>query len=287
MRILLTGACGSLGRAIRKVGATNHTFSLFDTAPEVEGLGGICANITDRDAVMTAAQGCGAIIHTAAMHGAFYQKAPNADFIETNVLGTERLFSVAIQNGIRRIVISGTMEILIGKLWDRYGTALLDETLPPRPDWIYPVSKLLIEQLGQFYTRQKQLELVHLRYMGFGYIPPEKVNLDLLARYLDADDVARANLLAAGLPNVEDEVIHIGPDTPLTQGDIQTALNDPWSVLEKYWPGSSAVIKRLGLTPRGDHFWPVTRIDKAKNVLGWQPRVTFESWLRSQGWAPA
>jgi hypothetical protein len=36
------------------------------------------------------------------------------------------------------------------------------------------------------------------------------------------------------------------------------------------------------LTPA--HFWPITSIRKAKFVLGWEPRYTFETWLAEHGW---
>ena len=32
------------------------------------------------------------------------------------------------------------------------------------------------------------------------------------------------------------------------------------------------------------NFWPVSRIDKAKCLLGWEPIDTFESWLEQHGW---
>jgi nucleoside-diphosphate-sugar epimerase len=286
MRILLTGACGTLGRAIRQLEeARQHTFVLFDTAEQVLADGGVRASIADRDAVRRAAEGCDAVIHTAAMHGAFFGKASNAEFIATNVLGAEYLFAAAIEHGVRRLAMASSMEVLIGRDWDAYGTAVVDETLAPRPDWIYPVTKRQVEVLGSFYAQHHGLENVQLRYMGFSDAPVRKLGMLLLARYVTAADAARATLLAATVPGVRDEILHIGPDTPLTQRDTNDAQADPAGVLERRWPGSVDVLRKHDVPLRADLFWPVTRIDRARRVLGWQPRDTFELFLRELGWS--
>lgn len=61
MRILLTGACGKLGMAVRKVGATDHQFVLMDVAEHVTAEGGVRASVTNVDAVRQAIQGCDAV----------------------------------------------------------------------------------------------------------------------------------------------------------------------------------------------------------------------------------
>jgi nucleoside-diphosphate-sugar epimerase len=284
MRILITGAAGNLGRAVREQAKGEHDLVLFDQSEKIVADGGIRGQMTDRQAVHRAAQGCDAIIHTAAMHGAYRGKASNAQFIETNVLGTEYLFEAALKHGIKRLAIASSMEVMIGVDWGAYGTAVLDETLPPRPDWIYPVTKRQIEVLGSLYARHHGLEVVQLRYMAFGNAEAEALGLNLLARVISAEDVGQATLLAATKPGLKDEILHIGPDTPLTQRDVNEALEDPSAVLERLWPGCLPYLQKQGQVPKPDHFWPVTRIDLAKKTLGWAPRNTFETYLQSLGW---
>jgi nucleoside-diphosphate-sugar epimerase len=284
MRILITGAAGNLGRAVRQQAKGEHDLVLFDQSEKIEADGGIRGQMTDRQAVHRAAEGCDAIIHTAAMHGAFYGKASNADFIQTNVLGTEYLFEAALKHGVKRLAIASSMEVMIGIEWSAYGTAVLDETLPPRPDWIYPVTKRQVEVLGSLYARRHGLEVVQLRYMAFSNSQSESLGLNLLARYIAAEDVGRATLLAAVKPGLKDEILHIGPDTPLTQRDVNEALENPAAVLERLWPGCTPFLQKQGQTPKPDQFWPVTRIDRAKRTLGWAPKYTFESYLQSLGW---
>jgi nucleoside-diphosphate-sugar epimerase len=290
MKILITGACGVLGRAVRRVAAAagdGHTFVLFDQAEQVTRDAGICGSITDHDLVQRAAEGCDAIIHTAAMHGAFRNKRSNADFIHTNVIGAEYLFEAALKHGIKRLAFASTMEVLVGLEWNCFGTAELDETFNPRPDWIYPVSKYQVEILGHFYARYHGFEVVQLRYMAFDDAPWEKLGLGLLNRYISADDVGRATLAAATKSGLRDEVLNIGPETPLTQRDTNEAMTDPAKPIERHWPGAMAILQKHALAPTLANFWPITRIERAKRVLDWQPQDTFEKFLDHLGWRRA
>jgi UDP-glucose 4-epimerase len=284
MRILITGACGGLGRAIRCVGAAEHEFVLMDVIEEVTAQGGICASVTDGSAVDRAAEGCDAIIHTAAMHGTSHGKESNAKYITTNVLGAENLFQAALKFNIRRLVMSSTLEVLCGIDWKAYGTTVYDESLPPRPDWIYPVTKLQVEQLGSFYARSHGLEVAQLRYSSLHDAPIEELGMNLLARHVTTRDAASANLLAATRPGLRDEVFLITADSPLTQKDINDAQSDPWEVLERHWPGCRPVLEQHKIKPQPEHFWPVSRIDKAKLMLDWEPESNFENYLLHLGW---
>lgn len=283
MKIMLTGACGLIGRAIRRLAGDQHEMVLVDTAEQVTKLGGYQADVTDAQAMLEISAGCQAIIHTAAMHGSSFGKQPNDQFIRVNVGGAENLFQAALHHGIRRLVFSSTMEVLIGHTWDAYGTAVLDETFPPRPNWIYPVTKLMVEHLSTFYAQHHDLEVVNLRYMGVDEDVGQH-GWDLLARYVHVDDVARANLLATTTPGLRNEVLNIGPDTPLTQDDVNQAATDSAAVVEKYFPGSTRVMQDHGIVLERQMFVPVTRIDQARRTLGWQPRHTFRDYLSSLGW---
>jgi len=284
MRILVTGACGKLGRAVRQAGAREHTFVLLDVVEAVEAEGGLRGSVADRETVKRAAEGCDAIIHTAAMHGLFKGKATNQQFLETNVIGAENLFEAALLHGIKRIVLSSTLEVIIGEQCDAYGTAIIDEDTPPRPDWIYPVTKLQAEILGSYYAREHGLEVVSLRYGNILPWTVEKMAFELLARGLHTDEYARANLLAVTVPGLTDHVFHCAAETPLRRPDILAAMKNPWPVLDRYWPGSSETLQSHGLTPAPKYFFPVTRIDKARQILGWRPQITFADYLRLLGW---
>lgn len=74
-------------------------------------------------------------------------------------------------------------------------------------------------------------------------------------------------------------------DSPLTRTDVKQGMMDPWPVLEKYWPGSADLLKSKDIAPKPRHFFPVVRIDQARQLLGWKPQITFTDYLRHLGWA--
>jgi nucleoside-diphosphate-sugar epimerase len=183
--------------------------------------------------------------------------------------------------------MSSTLEVLCGGDWCASGRTVLDESMPPRPDWIYPLTKLLAEELGHYHVAQNGLEVVQLRYAWVVNEANASRGLVLLARGVGDTDVAEANLLAATAPGLSDHVLLIGPDVPFKQADIQLAQTDPAAVVERHWPGAVAVLGERAKRLKSEHFWPVCRIDRAKQILGWRPKVTFERFLRGLGWRPA
>jgi len=281
VKILLTGAAGVLGRAIRQAAPETMEPVCLDIAPGGdpnvhEG------SFTDPATLEQFLPGCDAVIHTAALHGGHRATHTPTQFTEVNVAGLVTLLEMCLKYKVKRCVFSSTMEVVIGVDWAASGMAVVDERTAPNPDWIYPLNKLLCEEVGACYHYRYGLEFVALRYMAFD----DRTGLTphLLARYVMPGDVARANLQAATLPGLGAEVLHIGPETPLTRQDIVQAASDPYGVVDRYWPGASQVLKTKGVSLEHRHFWPVTRIDRAKRILGWRPEATFETYLESLGW---
>ena len=284
MRILLTGASGCLGRAVRRIGAGRHEFVCVDIAPgdDAEVTEG---TFTDLDLMRDLMSGCDALIHTAASHGGHRKTQTPRRYTEVNVLGLQGLLELAVELGIHRVAFSSTMEVVVGRLWDSSGMAVVDETTPPNPDWVYPLSKWQCELLGQYYHRNHGISFTALRYMWFG--DTTELTPHLLCRFVMPDDVASANLLAVEKDDLAFNVLHVGPDTPLGNADIVQAVNDPAKVVDRYWPGGWEVLQAADVDLTHNHFWPVTRIERARAVLGWRPQVSFADYLESIGWQPA
>lgn len=286
MRILLTGACGRLGKHVRAMAGDEHEFVCMDVDQEVEGLGGICANVTDRDAVFEAARDCDAVMHTAALHAGFPDE-PFSAFAQVNIIGTENVLAAATERGVKRVIFSSTLEIMVGRhVAPRFGTAVIDENMPVLPDWNYSITKAQAEEVCRMYARNGDVESVILRYGDFCH-PDDvtKIGLGLLTIAHTPGDAAQANLLALQTPNLRNEVFHIGPGTPLKQRDVNEALIDPWPVLERYWPGSSDVLRSKEKALENLRTWRgVIRTDKAALMLGYKPVSRFETYLESLGW---
>lgn len=278
MKILVTGAAGRVGSAVVERCRGRHETVAFDHVPPTLGDHLVCGDVRDRDAVFEAAAGCDAIIHPAGFHGGHLQDHSAAEFLAVNVTGVNHLYEAMLHHGIGRIVQSSTMEVVCGRDWLANGVAVLDEGTQPKPDAIYAMSKFLAEQFGPYYLRQHGLTTAILRYMNVNTQTPDEAGLQMVARWVWRYDVAEANILAAEATTIGSEVFHIGPDTPLTNQDIQLSRRDPAAVLEKHWPGSVELLARHGLQP-GDTMWPVAPIAKAKRLLGWQPEATFAAFL--------
>lgn len=281
MRILVTGAGGCLGRAVRRLAAGQHEVIGVDVEtggdPQVRA-----GSFTDLELMREMMTDCDAVIHTAALHGGYRKTHTPHQFTEVNVLGLQGMLELAVELGVRRFVFSSTMEVVIGRTWDSSGMAVVDEETPPNPDWIYPLNKHQCELLGQYYHRHHGLAFTALRYMWFGDEP--ELTPHLLARFVVPDDVARINLMAAEQNEGDFHVLHVGPETPLTYADIPAAASDPGAVVERYWPGARCFLEEAGVSLAHSHFWPVTRIDRARVAFGWRPRVGFADYLRSIGW---
>lgn len=292
-KLFVTGVAGRLGRAIVKeaavqgiaiVGIDQKPFP-SDT-PLPSSIETHVASFTDRDVLTKLMAGCDGVIHTAGPNGEQVGKAPLELFMQVNVTALAVLLEVATELGVGAVAVSSTMEVLIGRAWARSGMAVLDDDSPAQSDSPYALSRRTAETLVTEYHKMTGLSTVSLRYVAFGYRGDDDLGANLLARSLTAADVARANLLAATNTNLAGEVVNIGPETPLTNADIVEALKNPAAVLERYWPGSTAILEQLDTKLRPENFWPITRIRRANQLLGWKPQTTFTTWLTSKGWTP-
>ena len=279
MKILVTGAAGRVGSAIVERCVGRHETVAFDHLTPPRGDTIITADVRDRDAVFAAAAGCDAIIHPAGFHGQHLAAGrTTTEFLEVNVIGVNHLYEAAIEHGATRIVQSSTMEVVLGPDWLANGVAVLDEGTQPKPSTIYPLTKYLAEQFGPYYLREYGISTAALRYMNVDTLDPMQAGYQMTARWIWRYDVAEANILAAEATTIGFEVFHIGPDTPLTNQDIERSRRDPAAVLEKHWPGSVALLEKHGVKLL-DCLWPVAPIAKAKRLLGWQPEWTFQRYL--------
>ncbi len=291
MRILVTGICGLLGRAIAAeartqghavVGVDSRPWPVGQTLPP--GVHVLAGFFEDTKLMKELLISCDAMIHTAGPHGEQVGKLGLAEFLHLNVESVACLLETAWNVGVRHVILSSTMEIVLGRDWTASGAAFVDEESTPRPDSAYSIRRLLQEQLAREQSRLYDVSVASLRYMAFSDIPDETLGPRLLARSVSPRDVARAAIRAASLDGLKGDVFHIGPKTPLTNSDIVAAFSDSKAILEKYFPGAFPILDKHGFETKSRYFWPVTSIRKAKLILGWEPGYTFETWLIAHGW---
>ena len=147
MRVLVTGGGGFLGRALvtRLLGRGDQVRSLARGAhKDLRALGAdvLRGDIGDAAAVSSAARGCDAIVHVAALVGSF---GPYATFYRTNVTGTENVIAACRAHGIRKLVFTSTPSVVHGG----GDVAGVDESAPYARSFEahYPKTKAIAERL--------------------------------------------------------------------------------------------------------------------------------------------
>jgi len=167
--VLLTGAGGRVGRAIRSGIGERYDWRLLDREPPTEDHVGewIVADITDEDAVRDAVAGVDAVIHLA---GDPRPDAPWDSVLRNNVDGTQTVFEAAADARVETVAFASSNHA-VGAYEDRrkpdvYRTDdefLLDGSELPRPSNLYGVSKATGETLGRYYHDRHDLSVACVR----------------------------------------------------------------------------------------------------------------------------
>jgi UDP-glucose 4-epimerase len=213
----------------------------------------------------------------------------------TNVLGMLKLLEACRSLPVKKFIFASTGGAIYGD------TDLLPtpEDHPPRPLSPYGIHKWLGEQYLRYYAHQHGLSYTVLRYANvygprqnsegeagvvsiffarlsrretpalFAY-PGEQDGM--VRDYVYVEDVARANLEAAG--KGDGETVNIGTGVGTTTGALYRAIAGQFQ--------GAPEPKREPARP-GDLRRSLLDVRKAERVLGWKPRVALGEGLRRTG----
>ena len=183
-RILLTGAAGGLGQALRPRLKANCSILRnsdcvdFGLAGEHEEI--VLADLADASAVLAMMQGVDAVVHL----GGISTEAAFEPILQANILGMYNLYEAARKQGVKRIVFASSNHVT--------GYYKQSETIstshPPRPDGLYGVSKAFGEDLSSFYFDRYGVETACVR-IGSSFAEPK--DRRMLASWLSYDDLHR------------------------------------------------------------------------------------------------
>ena len=191
-RLLLTGAAGGLGRALRtRLGELTQTLRLSDITDPPDAAPGtewMKCDLADGAAVHELLRGVDAAVHL----GAVSVEGPFEPIMQANILGVFHLYEAARRHGMRRIVFASSNHV-IG--FYRQGERI-DANAPPRPDGYYGVSKAFGEQLSRFYFDRYGIETVCLRIGSSFSEPKDRRMLVTWLSYDDLFDLVRRALVA-------------------------------------------------------------------------------------------
>jgi len=183
-RLLLTGAAGGLGTALRpRLKANCYVLRLsdrlgFGAAGEGEEI--MLADLADAQAVDAMVQGVQAIVHL----GGVSVEGPFQPILQANIIGLYNLYEAARKHGVRRVVFASSNHVT--GFYRQSETITADH--PPRPDGLYGVSKAFGEDLSRFYFDRYGIETACVR-IGSSF--PEPKDRRMLASWLSYDDLHR------------------------------------------------------------------------------------------------
>lgn len=183
-KLLLTGAAGGLGKALRgRLSANCSVLRLsdrvtFDAAGAAEEI--MLADLADAAAVDAVVAGVDAIIHL----GGMSVEGPFGPILQANILGVYNLYEAARNHGVKRVVFASSNHVT--------GFYRQDETItadhPARPDSLYGLSKAFGEDLSRLYFDRYGIETACIR-IGSSFAEPR--DRRMLASWLSFDDLHR------------------------------------------------------------------------------------------------
>ena len=304
MRILVTGGAGFIGsNFVRRtlqdaypglegaevvvLDALTYSGNLENLAPVADSArySFVHGDIRDAELLDTIVPRVDSIVHFAAESHVDRSVRDSSIFVETNVLGTQRLLDAALRAGGKRFVHVSTDEV-----YGSIAEGSWDEQQPLEPNSPYSASKAGSDLLARSYHRTHGMNLSITRCSNnYGpYHFPEKViplfvtNLiddkhvplygegNNIRDWLHVDDHTRgiAMVLTRGRAG---EIYNIGGGTELTNRELTEMLLDATG---KDWSYVDRVPDRLGHDLRYS-----VDISKIRAELGYEPQVPFAQGL--------
>lgn len=292
MRVLVTGSAGHLGEGlVRTLRERQHEVAGLDlrASPFTTHVG----SISDPDFVRRSMRGTDLVIHAATLHKPHLATHPPQAFVATNVAGTLTVLEAAVASGVSGVVFSSTTSVYGAALRPPEGqsAAWIDEDVTCVPRNIYGVTKKAAEDLCELFFRSQGLPCIVLRVARFfpeadddperrlGY---DDLNLkanELLYRRLDLADAVEAHVLAAErAQRIGFGRYVVSATSPFTPAHLFRLRTDAPGVVRSLFPDYEDLYRQKNWTmlPGIDRVYVNQR---ARNALGWNPRVSFRHVL--------
>jgi UDP-glucose 4-epimerase len=298
MRVLIVGAAGSLGRQLApELAERGHEVVCFDLKRvEPSPYHWILGDIRAPHALAEAAEGCEALIHIPAWHGIHIRHRSRRDFWELNVDGAFNAFQAAMTVGARKLLYCSAMGVYGGipRPADR-ALRIADESPVMGPRDVYASTKIIGEQLCQLYHQVYGLDVVAFRLGMFVPVDFIEYGMRLVNGGVDERDLAQAFRLALENDAVKTGSFNLFSHTPFDVKDEAQMIGDPSGILREYYPDIEVLETAAKGRQLDDSRWfkqavngaivpgPIRvywKSDRARDVLGWQPRYDFARFLR-------
>jgi uronate dehydrogenase len=190
MRVLVTGAAGTIGRVVTAgLTARGHTVVGVDRTPaEAPGQADLVADVLDAHAMRAAVAGVDGVVHLASIP----HESSLPEILESHVHTTGVLLDAMVTAGVDRMVYASSNHA-VGRT---PRTGVLSTSTRPRPDSFYGVGKVAAEGLGSLYADRHGIDFVACRIGSFLPRPTTRRHLSTWLSHGDAVRMVDAALTA-------------------------------------------------------------------------------------------
>ena len=291
--ILVTGASGYLGSNLLKALDINKDYQLtaLDIEPNLDLLKTIRflkTDINNIELLNSAFDGIDLICHCASLGGTKHGLDNYSDdqIKNTNINGTQNIYNYAKIKGIKKIVLTSSIDILSQN--QKKEKWPIDETIVCKPDTPYGTTKNSQENIARTFAANNSIKTIALRPCSFFALEnPVEQGFRLTGTHAMAEDIINAHIAAIKILLDEKkssklknfEAIFITNKLPYKDDDKKLigSNGNMKKLIQKYWPDHSNYLFDLGY--KKAFLSGVYNLNKAKRVLNWEPMQNFDQWL--------
>jgi UDP-glucose 4-epimerase len=290
MRISVTGGSGFIGsHVVDDLVEAGHDVQVLDPRPaHRDDVATLPVDILDLDELVVATKGQDVVFHLAAVSNVNDAFDDPVHAVNANIGGTTNVWEACRRNEVGRAVFASTVWVYAGAVGDE-----VDEDSPLSPataGHVYTSSKIAAEMIVHNYFDLYGQPFTILRYgIPFGprmrdeLVIPRFVRAALTGEsihiegdgsqyrnYVYIDDLAHAHVLALG-EAAENEVFNLEGTEPVS---IRRIAETVLKILDR------PMDIEFTNARQGDFAGRTVSAAKARRVLGWEPRVSFDEGLR-------
>lgn len=206
LNVLLTGACGRIGKTFFEASKDRYTFVLTDRVepdfPVEAPHHFVRLDMADPEAIAAVLKGIDIIVHLA---GIPHATATFDELLPNNILATTYLFEAAVAAGCKRLVFASSAQTIEGYPVDRQITPGM-QVMPAN---LYGVSKCYGEALCAFYAAKRGLSTIAIRIGAFEFPDRhELTNARDLSAWLSPRDAVQLLQRAVEVEGVQHLIAH-------------------------------------------------------------------------------
>ncbi len=303
MKILITGGAGFIGSHLAEMLAKKNEVIVLDNLDsyydvrikkenmklvESEGAKFITGDVTDYDFIerIIKENNIKIIFHESARPGVRYSIKDPFLPNKVNVIGTLNILKASLDSDVKKVINASSSSV-----YGKVEYLPFDENHPTRPLSPYAVSKLAAEHYCRVFHEVYGLKTISLRYFTV-YGPRMRPDLAIpiftksilnnelpiifgngeqTRDFTYIDDIIDANLKVLKMNRADGEVLNIGSGRRVT---INYMIDTLKNLL------NSDIKSKYVDSVKGDARDTLANIDKAKKLIGYEPKTSLEDGLR-------